>query len=102
MSRDEREGSVPLREYQTNGFFFAAVTVPSGIGIDTGIAVFPCGLFGKAIMLADGFSHPLPNPDIDPLTVPPPVFRLPFIHNLPLLPREKRTSICTCISAYAG
>ena len=81
-------GLVPLWEYQTNGFFFAAVAVPSGIGIDTGIAVFRCGFFGKAILLADGFSHPLPNPDIDPLTVPPPVFRLTIIHNLPLAPRE--------------
>jgi hypothetical protein len=80
-------GLVPSGEYQTDGFFFAAVAVPSGIGIDTGIAVFPRGFFGKATMLADGFSHPLPNPDIDPLTVPPPVFRLPFIQNLPLVPR---------------
>jgi hypothetical protein len=79
---------VPFREYQTNGFFFAAVAVPSGVGIDTGIAVFPCGFFGKTIMLADGFSHPLPNTEIDPLTVPPPVFRLSFLQNLPLVPRE--------------
>jgi len=87
MSRGERERSVPLREYQTNGFFFAAVAVPSGIGIDIGIAVFTCGLYGTAIMLADGFSHPLPNPDIDPLTVPSPVFCLSFIQILPLCPK---------------
>jgi len=69
-------GHVFAREYQTNGLAFAAVAVPTGIGIDTGIAVFLCGFFEKAILLGDGFSHPLPNAEIDPLTVPPPVFRL--------------------------
>ena len=54
----------------------AAVAAPSGIGIDIGIAAV-CGCFEKAIMFADGFSHPVPNTEIDPLTVPPPVFRFP-------------------------
>jgi hypothetical protein len=79
---------VLLWEYQTNGFFFAAVAVPSGIGIDTGIAVFSRSYFGKVIMLADGFSYPMPSTEIDPLPVPPPVIRLTFIHKLPLVPRD--------------
>ncbi|HEX9190661.1 MAG TPA: hypothetical protein VF847_01090, partial [Candidatus Deferrimicrobiaceae bacterium] len=59
---------VPFREYQTNGFSFAAaIAVPPGMGIDTGIAVSPCGFPGKAILLTDGFSHPLLNTEIDPL-----------------------------------
>jgi hypothetical protein len=93
-------GSVPSREYQTNGFFFAAVAVPPGIGVEKGIAFPPRGFLVKAIMLADGFSRPLPNTEMDPLAVPPPVFRFSFIHDLPLVPSEEQG--CTYISVNAG